>query len=346
MIMTETDGNMKTGYMRAKFIGCILLAAMSAVIHRDGLFAEDALREESAPFAFGVRTGISYSGHATTLKYHGNGEHPEHGYSEIDYCANNPYAYNLEMTYRQFGFSMSRSTGKMADDTEKYGKTESRDYQAYLFGRSIGVDIFYQKYQGFYLDYPEKFGLTTGDPSIRRDLKIRTRGVNLYYALFDELNLAAAFKQSERQLRSGGSFLMMISITDSGIEGDHSLIPLSEQPYYDQYSGMKKASYTSAYVSAGYGYNFIHGPLYCALMFFAGGGGGYTKITTGEESFGKSAVGYKMNFKLSAGYNGDTVLLGLYFFSDFSNVFIMTSGNFFRIDTSLGSMGIFAGVRF
>ena len=68
----------------------------------------------------------------------------------IDYEANVPLSFNLSLDYKSFGISVSKELDNSEEDS-KLGKTKYTDIQLYYYLKRYGCEVYYQKYQGYYL---------------------------------------------------------------------------------------------------------------------------------------------------------------------------------------------------
>lgn len=201
-----------------------------------------------------------------------------------------------------YGYSLSF----MKDDDK--GKTKALDFQIHNYGRKFIVDLFVQKYHGFY----------TADDSNKNiqlypDLNIQQYGAFGQYVFNNKkFSYKAAFIQNERQLKSTGSFLVGGGVYFSKIGSDSSFVHNSQNSLRNFQFG----------VSGGYAYTWA-----INKNWFTSG-----SITTGVNFgnerinyFGKRKIEIYPTFfpRISIGYNKEKWSLGLSYvnnliFSSFS----------------------------
>jgi hypothetical protein len=122
-----------------------------------------------------------------------------------------------------FGFSLNNtildlSYGLNLWNEKKKGATRSFDFQIHNYGRKFVFDLFFQRYQGFYNDDSKNI-------EIYPDLRIRNYGISGLFILNNhKYSYKAAFNQSEKQLKSAGSFLLGIGLYHIKIDSDSSFI--------------------------------------------------------------------------------------------------------------------------
>ncbi|MDD5571134.1 MAG: DUF4421 family protein [Bacteroidales bacterium] len=207
---------------------------------------------------------------------------------------------------------------KLPRDEEKdlkYGRTEYSNLQVFLYGRRIALEASYQNYQGFYLLNAPSFDVNWNDsskyPTIP-GMELRNLTINCFYIFSRKFSLKASFNQTERQLRSAGSFLLMASLNHIYINSDSSLIPKTEKQNYSEFDAFRWGEFYNYEISPGYAYSIILKRFYFTPMLFIGGG--YQKQECDIKS--KSEFGYKLGLKYFIGYNGKKFVIGAFGMND------------------------------
>ncbi len=288
----------------------------------------------------------------------------------ITYFPNFKLAGGLGLSYWVFGISAQMAFQGTAKPERRYGRTRFIDLQLHYYFRKLGVDVFYQDYRGYYLESPRRYNgwvylentpvymsYRRGDPgTLRSDLRIATIGFNVFYVFSDNYSLDAAFKQTERQNRRGGSFLLMLSGINYRVSASSSLLPLTQEWLYGVYHGFKGGNFASLGLAPGYSYTFLIGRGYFITpVVFIGAGLTADSLKMqrtpqellagrdGEKS--KLEAFLKTNLRLAVGYNGDSFFYGLAGVLDIS-----ASQGFNKTSISVGLYRgyceTFAGYRF
>ena len=238
---------------------------------------------------------------------------------EYEYMPNNPFNFGVGFSWKNTMLSFSYGYGFDFLRDRNKGKTESFDFQFHNYGRKFVFDVFIQKYKGFYLE-DEKHNV-----ELFPNLSVQQYGVyGLYVFNNKKFSYKAAFDQSQKQLKSAGSFLLGFGVYDSKIESDSSIIINDQNILRNFQFG----------VSAGYAYTwvlgrrwFISGSVTSGIHF------GSEKFST----FGKQKLEvYPTVFpRVSVGYNREKWSLGFSYvnniiFPSFSkdNSLGLSSGNF------------------
>ncbi len=273
---------------------------------------------------------------------------PRGGSDAISYKPNTGFNAGIDLSWRGFGFSYVRTLKGTEEEKSLYGETEFTDYQFYSYGQKICYDIYYQKYSGFFLNNAEDHLLSykTDSETRRRDMSIKNAGINLYYVFSHEFSLAASFKQTRKQLKSGGSFLVALSLNSFIVKGGYSLIPLIYEEQFDNYRGYREGEYRSAGISPGYIHTLIiFDDLYITAGAFAGSGIMNKKFTVSSGEKKSTDLFYKLNIRGSMGYNSRRLFAGIQLIGDFTRTTFATDRSEINAGVSSSLFEIFAGVR-
>lgn len=219
----------------------------------------------------------------------------------IDYNANTPLALGGAVYYNDFGISAFIGLFNNENDSD-YGKTEYTDFQFFYFFKKFGSELYFQKYQGYYLDNPESYGYKAGDSNSKRpDINAKNIGINAYYIFSDDYSFKAFMNQTERQRKWDWTFLMMGSYNYLKVNSNYDMIPDSEKIKYGDNASYCGGRYSIISVAPGVGITAPFSDFYISTAIFFGFG----------KSFRESAVFTKVNTKIAAGYNGDNLFTGM-----------------------------------
>lgn len=264
---------------------------------------------------------------------------------DIEYDANTTMDMGIGASYKSLGGSFSLSSESLEDEN-KYGKSESRDYQFYFYTDHFGADLYYQEYKGYYLSNPSRFGYVEGDATtLRPDLKVKNIGTNIYYSFSDDYSLSASFKQMEKTYKSAGSWMISLSLNDFIIKGDYSLIPQPAQSQFGNFSDYRGGNYRSISVGGGYGYLLVLcDSIYLGGVLMVGFGYMNAQEDLGNSETSANLMAINVNLKFSAGYNGETFFCGLTAFG-FGNGTSKSTSEYTNILCIGGEVELFAGIR-
>ncbi len=192
--------------------------------------------------------------------------------------------------------------------TQKFGTTESRDVQLNVFGKAWGADVYWQRYEGFYLDDPN-LASPTGFPK-RADIQSRNFGLSGFY-VFDKqrFSLRSSFNYSEQQLKRHGSWMIIGTVNSFRISGDSSL-----RSGNDVDTDFVRMRYTTFGLAPGYSYNYIYQKFLIngTLGFGPAHNWVYVQLPGGTEVNRVSINSYAV-FRLAVGYNSERFFGGVGF---------------------------------
>ena len=272
--------------------------------------------------------------------------------TKISYEPNVQWKYGASMTIYDFGFYFVTDTNRSdwKKDEDEYGKTESMDLLLHYYTKGFGIDLFYQRYKGFYISNPEDHFSTwnDGDPYPQLpDMKSQSGGINFYYQIpifgFGKyFSLEAAFDQTERQKKSTGSFMIMASAYYLGIDNSSSIIPPESEDDYDELRGLEAGKFYTLSLSPGFAYSLVLWKFSFTPAAFFGIGAQHQIFETGEGEKTSNRIALKINIRASLIFNGDNFLAGTTAFMDNTK----TGYKGIEIEPYTLSWLIFIGVRF
>lgn len=125
--------------------------------------------------------------------------------------------------------------------SSEYGKTKAIDLQIHSYGRRYLIDLYYQKYKGFYTEDNKLVDLY---PRLSAQ-QIGAEGTYIFNG--NKFSAKAAFEQSEKQILSVGSFLLGTGIYWHRIIPDENQNIASKDPFNNLQIG----------IHAGYAYSWV-----------------------------------------------------------------------------------------
>lgn len=218
------------------------------------------------------------------------------------------------LSYGDVGVSLGFSQYATSERDAMYGASRSTDFQFHFYLTKIILEAYYQSYEGYYLQNQGDVdpSHTANQPFFHiPSFETRHLGAGITYVLNkDEFSAAAAFSQTSRQLRSGGSWLVNSSLTDHKLTTNQSLIPSFLSGQYGKVEDLRSAYLTSLSVGGGYAHIFTYANYYFSALLMVNLCQQYQKIgytTNSEEGWvGNTQSGTK----ISVGYNGEKFTMG------------------------------------
>lgn len=236
---------------------------------------------------------------------------------ELNYMPNGNNSLGFGFNYKWVGLSLGF---KMVDENNQsiYGETGYFDFLTSFILRKGFIDIYFQKYSGFYLD--NSAAMIRDWPAvdtylIRPDISLISSGIDYTHVINPEkFSYIAAFSQTEVQRKSAGSIILGGSVNYHYVSGDSSFIP-DNLIYEEAFNANPVKGVRGITTNARFGYAHT---LVALERFFVSlsldAGIGYVYSTSTETS-GKLNHSFQVNpiasFRMAAGYNHNKWFLGL-----------------------------------
>ncbi|MEI7594996.1 MAG: DUF4421 family protein [Bacteroidota bacterium] len=265
----------------------------------------------------------------------------------VYYIPNLGYSIGLAASYKFFVVSLSVKIPNSTKDESIYGSTSYQDFQIHLYQPKIGAATYYRRYKGFYIDKPQNIitHWNSGDALPQRpDIEMEDIGLNAFYVFNDkEYSLRAAYRQTEKQIKSASSFLIKADFNKVNITGDSSFLPSQVESYFGNMQGLKAMSFTSFGVMAGYTRTkVIKKNYYFTPSIFVGPGYNIKYFDTKISDYYNNTLSLKFNLRLGAGYNTSKNIFGFLFETDAN----LMPEKEIRFQSTFFTLNVFYGRRF
>lgn len=220
---------------------------------------------------------------------------------------------SLSFNYRFISFQFSRVARFLPgnNDDENRGKTRSNRFGLSMNFKRCLNDLSYSRTKGYYLENTSDYdpSWNTSKPYIQfPDLWFTQYQLVSAYKFNNDFSVNAIAFQTERQIRSAGSFIPQFRARYY-INDDRSVVPANQ---YTQ-----KARNLELLIGAGYHYTLVaNRQFYFSLGLTPGVGYVFSKIYS--RGFGETLVAHQKNFifrvdgRVGAGYNGERFIGGAY----------------------------------
>lgn len=207
----------------------------------------------------------------------------------------------------------------------------------------------YRKYQGFYdLKSPaydtlfDSTGVYFQDPDLMaRSIRVKT----IFIKNKRRFSYNAAYFNTQRQLKTAGSLIIVGNIYDNLFKTNGSMIPDSSQAFYGQYAMMHFCHMQGVSIGPGYSVNLVlFKTLFLNLTFTSGFDFQHRRYLTADNSSSGNywKVGAAGDFRAALGLNGKRMFLSLTYRVDY-NTYVM---NGMTIEASYHAVDFNFGYRF
>jgi len=260
------------------------------------------------------------------------------------YKSNRPYSLGFAMYLFEVGLELTAAIPLDEKSKEIYGPSDARDIQLVLFTKKWGIDMYRQKYAGFYIDDPA-VEVPDDEPYPQRpDIRTKNVGVTWSYIFNNKkFSLRAASNYAERQLKSAGSFVLFTSIGGFKTSGDSAILGDVYRDYYGVDSKIVQIKSTALSIMPGYTYSFVYKGFFINATLAIGPAHNWLSYSAEDGSTTKD-IEFRANFvgRVALGYNGDRFLAGMSFASQTGNA----KFDSVQLQSSRGTFKILFGYRF
>lgn len=211
-------------------------------------------------------------------------------------------------------FSVSSSLFKLGEIEEsERGATNQIDFQWNFYLRSLTIDMRIQRYEGYFLENSNAIkNWENINESLyqRNDLITGSLGGNVIYNFnHRKYSPKAIFNQTERQIKSAGSFSLGARFNILGVGADSSIVPENLATDFENFE-INQLLFNDAGIGVGYGYTFVNGK-----WFFNVGAIGYLvnqKLQFQGVNIFEVANSNQINFqtRTALGYSNDNFYIG------------------------------------
>lgn len=225
----------------------------------------------------------------------------------------------------------------------RFGESNVRDLQIAAVGRRFFGDAYWQKYSGFFYEYPS-LSVSGSEPFPRRpDIATRNFGVSFGYVFnHDHFSLRSAYTFVDRQLNSRGSPLLGFVVSTFDIKADSSLFPKALAPLGED-AAVNEIRFTSLGFAPGYSYTAVIKKWFLNLSFSAGPAHYWIRYNLPQSGFHYNIdINWLYSLRIALGYNADRFFWGLTYNGQGRSVAFEQ----IRFNNSIGTLRLVLGYRF
>ncbi|WP_178989098.1 DUF4421 family protein [Winogradskyella schleiferi] len=246
---------------------------------------------------------------------------------------------NVNYKFISFGFQFTPDFLPGNGDESLRGKTKSFELSTSLIFKHWFTDLSYSKVKGYYLKNSNDFiTRSEGDPYIQfPDLSYNGFAITTGYSSNSKFSFKSLTSQTERQLKSAGSFIPSINLRYFKINDKSSDI------------NTQKSNNSEASIGPGYVHTFVsREKFYFSLGLLARIGYLNTKLTTrltdGDAITNQDNFIFRWDGRIGLGYNGKRFYTGIY--STISGTEFKQENTTGRNSETRVNYHLFLGIRF
>ena len=265
--------------------------------------------------------------------------------SLLTYKPNNTYSLGIGAYIFELGVELAFAIPLQEKSIERFGESKSRDLFLNVLSKRWGVDLFYQRYQGFYVVDRENVPSPSDPYPQRPDVGIRNFGLTGHYVFNSQkFSFRSAYNFSERQLFSNGSFLLVAAVSTFRVAGDSSIVLGSRQDDFGDQVNFRRLRFTTFSIAPSYTYNLTYNNFFLNTTLALGPAHHWLNYTLEGQVSDEYDVALTtfLGARVAVGYNGYRMFGGVSFISQGSNLRF----DDVRFSNNNSSFKILVGYRF
>lgn len=260
------------------------------------------------------------------------------------YKSNSPYALGLGAYIFEVGLELTAAIPLDSKSKEIYGNSDAKDLQVNVFAKRWGLEMFRQKYTGFYIVDPTlKIPDNTPYPQ-RADIRTSNTGLTWSYIFnHKKFSLRSTQNFAERQIKSAGSFILYTAIAGFKTRGDSAIVGETYRDYYGVNAKIMEIKSTMFSIVPGYTYNFVYKNFFLTGALAIGPSHNWLKYRA-EDGTSTNDIEFRAYFvtRVAIGYSNDRFFTGLSFGSQGGNM----KFDSIQLTSSSGTFKLLFGYRF
>ncbi|MFZ5554508.1 MAG: DUF4421 family protein [Bacteroidota bacterium] len=253
------------------------------------------------------------------------------GISQLNYIARGNNNSGFGVDYDKIGFSIGWGTPVTEAEIKRKGKTSTTNFSGAINAKKFRIEMAYRRYRGFYDNYTSKRDTAFTDTSAylqQPGMFSRMIKVKGFYFINKKkrFSYAAAYANTQRQLKTAGSFVFISNFYNYLLENESSFIPVQTQPFYGEWKNWNRLNVFGLSFNPGYSVNVVvfkriflnlTGSLGVELQY-RNYGSDLDETNNKDWNFAMSSG----DLRASLGYNGEKFLMYLFTMGDFTNYYL------------------------
>jgi hypothetical protein len=269
---------------------------------------------------------------------------------KIDYQPNEYLGFGIKVMHKWLGLAYVYAPTNLQEKTK--GTTKYSNFTLNSYGKKIGLDFYYLKYDGYYIANTNQIPELRNNNKpylIRPDISTTNIGSNLYYIFnHKKYSYRSTFLQNEIQKHSAGSFMINGSFSYYNINADSSIVPTYLGPgnKVDADASIRKGDFYSICLMPGYAHTFvIKERFFITISAFFGANFQQQQYYVGKELVdrNKFIVAPKASGRVGLGYNGKRFYAGVAAIGD---NYTLPLGANEKLNYLMGNGTFYFGIRF
>jgi hypothetical protein len=229
----------------------------------------------------------------------------------LRYSPNNRLGIGIGFAYYPILFDFAINVKVFKEDA-----SERLDIQGELLYKKSLITLYFQDYKGFNIS-----GDLIQDAEFRPDIKSLNSGFSYFKVLnASKMSFRSVFAGGAEQKRSVGSFALGGAVGFQWMRADSSIVPSSQQEYFNDYAMINEIMGINIIVKGGYSHVSVlpHG-FFIFSSIYPGVGISVQKISSHEIYVPSDYLNLNLALQVAFGYNGSKMYTTLGFIAYLSN---------------------------
>lgn len=177
----------------------------------------------------------------------------------LNYRPNNSFGVGVGFYLFEVAVELTTAIPLNEKSRTTYGESDVRDLQINFLAKNFGGDVYNQNYNGFYVADPNNLIATDEDFAKRPDIEMVNTGLNgIYIINHEKFSLRSAYNFSERQLKSGGSFVVTGTLNNVRLRSDSSILGSRYRDFFPVDGAFNEMRYTTLSLAPGYTFSLVY----------------------------------------------------------------------------------------
>ncbi|MBX2915854.1 MAG: DUF4421 family protein [Cyclobacteriaceae bacterium] len=231
----------------------------------------------------------------------------------LNYRPNNSFTVGMGVYMFEVAVELTTAIPLNEKSRATYGESDVRDLHANFLGKNWGGDAYSQKYTGFYIADPNRLVTTDTDFTKRPDIEMTNTGVNGIYILnHEKFSLRSAYNFSERQLKSGGSFIVTGTLNNVRLRSDSTILGTRYRDFFPVDGAFNEMRYTTLGLAPGYSFSLVYRSFFLNTSLALGPAHHWIYYQpAGRPQRYDISINTYADIRLAIGYNSDRLFAGM-----------------------------------
>jgi len=262
----------------------------------------------------------------------------------LNYRPNNSFGIGLGFYLFEIAFEVITAIPLNEKNRATYGDSDVSDLQVNLLAKNFAATLFRQDYSGFYVTDPNQLVPTDEEFIKRPDIEMINTGLTGIYIFNNrKFSLRSAYNYSERQLKSGGSFVITGTLNHVQLQSDSTILGSGYNSFFPSGGSFNQMRYSTFGLAPGYTFSLVYRSFFLNTSLAIGPAHHWISYKpVGEREQFDISVNTYADVRVALGYNSQRFFAGMSYVSQSRDI----SFDDIRVTSNSSVFRILAGYRF